>query len=146
VPPFTLENELSDKELPEPAVMCDCGGNYYTESQMLAAETRYSELFAAYYEACVDAAKGSARWQPIGTAPKDGTEILLAAPGRVTYGHWLKPSDVPRIVYQEGFAPEQEWEDFEPHWMSWDGGFTEENPPSHWMPLPPPPATGVPQP
>ena len=90
-------------------------------------------------------------WMPIETAPKDGTEILLHAPAcdykgtnvkaRTTYGHWRAPSDTPRIKYQDGFAPEPEWEDFEPFWASWDGGFTEEHPPTHWMPLPPPPTS-----
>ena len=90
-------------------------------------------------------------WRPISTAPKDGTHILLHAPAcehegapvqaRTTYGHWCAPSDTPRIKYQDGFAPEPEWEDFEPFWASWDGGFTEEHPPTHWMPLPPPPTS-----
>ena len=90
-------------------------------------------------------------WMPIETAPKDGTHILLHAPAcehegapvqaRTTYGHWRAPSDTPRIKYQDGFAPEPEWEDFEPFWASWDGGFTEEHPPTHWMPLPPPPTS-----
>ena len=91
------------------------------------------------------------KWQSIDTAPKDGTEILLHAPAcdykgtnvkaRTTYGHWRAPSDTPRIKYQDGFAPEPKWEDFEPFWASWDGGFTEECPPTHWMPLPPPPTS-----
>lgn len=90
-------------------------------------------------------------WMPIETAPKDGTEILLHAPAcdyegayvqaRTTYGRWRAPIDTPRIKYQDGFAPEPEWEDFEPFWASWDGGFTEEHPPTHWMPLPPPPTS-----
>ena len=90
-------------------------------------------------------------WRQIETAPKDGTHILLHAPAcehegapvqaRTTYGHWRAPSDTPRIKYQDGFAPEPEWEDFEPFWASWDGGFTEEHPPTHWMPLPPPPTS-----
>lgn len=79
------------------------------------------------------------RWQPIETAPKDGTEILLADDSRVTFGKWLAPSEKPRIIYRDGFAPEPEWDEFEPHWTSWDGGFTQEHPPTHWMPLPPPP-------
>mgnify|MGYP002138433214 CR=1 FL=1 len=62
---------------------------------------------------------------------------------RTTYGHWCAPSDTPRIKYQDGFAPEPEWEDFEPFWASWDGGFTEEHPPTHWMPLPLPPTTSA---
>ena len=91
------------------------------------------------------------KWQSIETAPKDGTHILLHAPAcehegapvqaRTTYGHWCAPSDTPHIKYQDGFAPEPEWEDFEPFWASWDGGFTEEHPPTHWMPLPPPPTS-----
>lgn len=83
----------------------------------------------------------AAQWQPIETAPKDGTEVLLFAPGRLTYGAWVEPSPEPNIKYRDGFAPEPEWEDFEPYWSSWDGGFTTEHPPTHWMPLPPPPTT-----
>lgn len=75
-------------------------------------------------------------WRPIATAPKDGTEVLLAAPGRVTYGAFSAPSEKPRIVYRDGFAPEPEWDEFEPYWASYDGGFTAENPPTHWMPRP----------
>ena len=81
-------------------------------------------------------------WRPIATAPKDGTEVLLAAPGRVTYGAWSAPSETPRIVYRDGFAPEPEWDEFEPYWASYDGGFTDQNPPTHWMPLPEPPKVG----
>jgi hypothetical protein len=82
-------------------------------------------------------------WRPIETAPKDGTEILLGAPGRSTQGQWLEPSDKPVIKYRDGFAPEEEWEEFEPFWSSYDGGFTEEHPPTHWMPLPASPSPGA---
>lgn len=81
------------------------------------------------------------KWQPIETAPKDGSAVLLAAPGRVTCGSWLAPSDEPRIYYREGYAPEAEWDDFEPFWQSEDGGFTQDAPPTHWMPMPEPPDT-----
>ena len=95
---------------------------------------------------------GVAGWQPIETAPRDGTELLLYAPAcvyegapveaRITYGNWLAPSDTPQIKYQDGFAPDLEWDEFDAHWVSWDGGFTPEHSPTHWMPLPPGPADG----
>lgn len=75
-------------------------------------------------------------WQPIETAPRDGTEVILGSlaqtykgapvPPRVTIGYWTQDD-------------EPEYEYCDPYWMSWDGGFTKENPPTHWMPLPPPP-------
>jgi hypothetical protein len=51
------------------------------------------------------------RWRPIDTAPHDGTWLLLYHPdGMMTVGCWVG-----------GEAPD-------------------ENDPTHWMPLPPPPA------
>jgi len=85
--------------------------------------------------------EGLGAWLPIATAPRDGTEVLLYAPGRLTYGAWAEPSPTPHIKYQDGFAPEPEWDEFEPYWASWDGGFTEAAPPTHWMPRPAPPVS-----
>ena len=61
-------------------------------------------------------------WRSMESAPKDGTDIMLAAPGRVTCGEWIVPNT-------------PEWDD-DPFWGSWGGNFSEENPPTHWMPLP----------
>lgn len=90
-------------------------------------------------------------WQPIETAPKDGTDIMLGAPAqmfqgkpaepRVTVGHWTSEEECRRQIGDCGGecrCPEYEHE--EPSWISWDGGFTEENPPTHWRPLDAPPA------
>lgn len=66
-------------------------------------------------------------WQPIETAPKDGTQILLFWPyitqeGGVTTGHWYRAGEgVPDRWYSpivNGYA----------------------TPPTHWMPLPSPPS------
>lgn len=57
-------------------------------------------------------------WQPIETAPKDGTEILLISrKGRIANGVWVTANS------NAGF-----W--------GWPYIFVE---PAYWMPLPPPP-------
>lgn len=91
-------------------------------------------------------------WLPIETAPKDGTDILLGAPSqtfegkptapRVTIGHWTTEEEC-RVHMGDcgGECRCPEYEEGEPSWISWDGGFTAENPATHWQPLPgaPPP-------
>ena len=68
----------------------------------------------------------SSGWQPIETAPMDGTEVVLYYPcyldgGFVTAGYWRAGTDV-----------------YEPHWYSdlVNGGAS---PPTKWQPLPQPP-------
>ena len=79
-------------------------------------------------------------WQPIETAPKDGTTVLLAAPGRVTAGEWcpeqwLTASDY-HMTTGEYLGRSETGECIPAYWCSWDGGFTDECAPTHWMPLP----------
>jgi hypothetical protein len=62
-------------------------------------------------------------WQPIETAPKDGTSIIAAQAGTA--------ADCGVIAWDTDFG---RWMDLmddydEPNWL-----------PTHWMPLPPPPA------
>jgi hypothetical protein len=90
-------------------------------------------------------------WRTIESAPKDGTDIILGStpqefegkpvPARVTIGHWTTDDECAIQIGGCGGecrCPEYEYHD--PFWMSWDGGFTVENPATHWMPLPAPPA------
>lgn len=60
------------------------------------------------------------QWQPIETAPTDGTHILVFAPG---------VEDLRHIICSCSYHP--------------DGGFCvdELRYPTHWMPLPAPPAS-----
>lgn len=60
-------------------------------------------------------------WQPIETAPKDRTEILLYRDGVVYHGWWGKQSSG-----RNGWIHERGW-------------FPTASLPTHWMPLPPPP-------
>lgn len=73
-------------------------------------------------------------WQPIETAPKDRTHILL-----------FVGNDKPQIVvaYYESFVTEDgtvEWWAYA-DWLLQDAA-GEIFGPTHWMPLPPPPQTG----
>ncbi|MCU0943587.1 MAG: hypothetical protein MUE35_13690, partial [Hydrogenophaga sp.] len=85
-------------------------------------------------------------WRPIEEAPRDGTTVLLAAPGRVTAGDWHAEQWPTASEYHgstgEYLGQYETGECVPAGWYSWDGGFTDENPPTHWQPLPPPPSAG----
>ena len=62
-------------------------------------------------------------WQPIETAPKDGTAMLVWAGMR----DWLD-NPVPSVAWYSRLH-------------GWVGHFASGDMPSHWQPLPAPPAT-----
>ncbi len=65
-------------------------------------------------------------WQPIETAPKDGTRVMLFRAGRkICLGGYVTPS---WALTLEG-------------WKNSHGNFFE---PTHWMPLPLPPTNSTP--
>lgn len=66
-------------------------------------------------------------WQPMETAPKDGTKIA----GSLIYRWTAYKPQARKIGYPEG------------RWQRWNGyGWENAEPPEYWMPLPPPPETG----
>jgi hypothetical protein len=69
-------------------------------------------------------------WQPIATAPKDGTEILIGAFERGVRG-WF-------VVFWD-----EEAEGKTHHWQTPDGIAYHDGLPTHWMPLPKPPKDGT---
>lgn len=79
-------------------------------------------------------------WQPIETAPKDGTPVLILVEGKITQAYYdsaFLEADGKRVYF---------WERWEPAWFEYHGcGCCSGDPvkPSHWMPLPAPPLTEV---
>lgn len=72
-------------------------------------------------------------WQPIETAPKDGTKILLT-PGEVetvTIGSFERP----HLVGETG------WRSIERDSDAWGCTYRMDIKPTHWMPIPDPPGT-----
>lgn len=70
-------------------------------------------------------------WQPIETAPKDGTPILVC---RVGY----QAQQVAAVYWDWTFSRRYPWQFLtiaDGHAKGW---------PTHWMPLPPPPTQGTP--
>ncbi len=82
-------------------------------------------------------------WQPIETAPKDGTAVLLC---------WAVDADKKMIDWQKEpktadvFVQVASWWEIEDSWIVY-ASLVKENPlhftPTHWMPLPKPPMLGV---
>lgn len=71
-------------------------------------------------------------WQPIATAPKDGTHILAFIPGGDGYPSLIYVLNWRRVPYNT--AIHGEW-----HWVEAAGEEYEWFEPTHWMPLPNPP-------
>lgn len=71
-------------------------------------------------------------WQPIDTAPKDGTLVLIAVRGSCYIASWSDEAQFERFEERPG------WQVFvcDDGWYSWA-----EDAPTHWMPLPDPPSS-----
>lgn len=91
-----------------------------------------------YYALPIDiekfrAAFGINEWQPIETAPKDGTPVVLLYPeGKTDDG--------------ESFFPEMVVSRYERHYWASIAEVGSHGKPSHWLPLPPNPAARQPKP
>lgn len=72
-------------------------------------------------------------WQPITTAPKDGTEILTIGPDcdyRAIATKWLDPGPYVRTSFRNYYR-ETGW-----YWASWSGEPVGPVNPTLWQPLP----------
>lgn len=71
-------------------------------------------------------------WQPIETAPKDGTRILMAVRGFVpAVAYWQNDRGVFDYLDAECMPDERAWQAMLANSFEWE--------PTHWMPLPEPP-------
>lgn len=68
-------------------------------------------------------------WQPIDTAPKDGSLILTWGPHHVGVARWLDYA-------REPYLPDPSY-----RWAGWIDNYDGEDipEPTHWLPLPAPP-------
>ena len=75
--------------------------------------------------------EGLGAWQPIATAPRDGTEVLVCR----TY-----LNNSPEYAVARNYNDGNGWRDMgDIGWAGMYGG--EDNQPTHWMPLPAPPGS-----
>ena len=74
------------------------------------------------------------KWQPIDTAPRDGSRLILVVAGfQPTVGYWRKTQWWNDRLNASKLAAEFVFGDADPTYA-----------PTHWMPLPPPPLTEEP--
>ena len=84
-----------------------------------------------------DAARDAARWQPIETAPRDGTRILVLVRAQTYLVSWKEYGT--RDGVTTGWCG---YDCDEDTWYSW--GF-DDGEPTHWQPVPSPPISPAPQ-
>ena len=84
---------------------------------------KLSQALAAYHQHLADTGR-LVEWQPIETAPKDGTKIWLYYEGTAYWGHWYQHRAVSGWITD---VFDCAMYDFRP---------------TRWMPLPAPPAEG----
>jgi hypothetical protein len=81
----------------------------------------------------------ASQWQPISTAPKDGTEMILSNGVAVQQGWWIdSPGGTTEYRDVDGNYVGQHDDDGYLGWWDVGGGMLPE--PTHWQPLPPEPA------
>lgn len=79
-------------------------------------------------------------WKPIATAPKDGTHLLAWSKGWGYFAcRWYTPEQLAEYEDElQPFRPPNDPADYDGGWFTL--GDVDEQTPTHWMPLPPPPA------
>lgn len=92
----------------------------------------------------VEALRAGMQWQPIETAPKTGRKVIafyLNSNGktRTVMARWLTDEQAAETD-ADGVGLEGGWYECIDNWSDYTEVAIHEGEPSHWMPLPPPPA------
>ncbi len=133
---------MSKITMPKPVVLCTVMPNDYRYGHIYGYTGKQMEAYAAAK------VRESQEWQPIETAPKDGSMILLGraeteACGAVSVpGYWQEGFDdgVDYMGVRDGFVDVNHQQfsggrDWGPEKYRYAP-----NQPTHWRPLPPPPS------
>ena len=78
-------------------------------------------------------------WRDIESAPTDGAEVILRKGSRVTAGSFQRWAETESHYDDAGNFVGNTVVDVGAGWCSYDGGFSDDDLPTHWMPLPGPP-------
>jgi hypothetical protein len=88
----------------------------------------------------MDLVEKIANWQPIETAPKDGTWFLMTDGKRMLVAHWHKYNNTPEFMAMHPNAIQGRWLSPQDH-TELDIAAADLDEPTHWMPLPEPPTS-----
>lgn len=123
----------------------------------LEASSVVSQNSANVRDKTTDSGAGRDGWMPIESAPKDGTEVVLLlpatpdAPIRARSGYWQEWHDEVAAEFHntgEYLGQFPTGDGYGNFWWTWEGDYGHEPPqaeyaafaPTHWQPLPTPPA------
>jgi len=110
------------------------GWSYGNRDEQRAKMLMAREFVEGWYQRGL--CRDGAEWQPIETAPKDGSEILLCCVdeecglGAIFLCQWQAEDDAPNWWIH---IARDLWDDAEDLWLSTEWS------PTHWVPLPSPP-------
>ncbi len=120
--------ERTCNQLREQLASLGCTRSHPHENMSPICELKTELARANNQLAIAQGAREAAEWQPIKTAPKDGTLILATLPG----------NDFPHVIgWRDASKGIREYFDADGWCIAWDGySIADHDSPTSWMPLP----------